>query len=186
MDRRWLNLEFIDPSPFLVKSNALVVGSGLFKLSDWRKLLYERRVRPIVEDRRCAIFCYGLSSATGARIRFAEFESADYDYVLFVEHNGQSNFVALQMKQLPSEHLNPSATIEQQIKKLKKYADSSNLVVAIHISRNVEIDVASLDLAELPIGELWLFGQTSPESWRILGNLRSDNPCSIQFTLPKT
>ena len=186
MDPRWPKLKFIDPSPFLVKSNALVVESGIFRFSNWRKLLYDRRLRPIVEDRRCAIFCYGLSSATGARIRFAEFECSDYDYVLSFEHDDQLSFAALQMKQLPSEHLNSSATIEQQIKKLKKYASSSDLVVAIHVGRNVEIDLAALDLTDLPIGELWLFGQTSDNSWRMLGDLLSSDPCSIAFTLPKT
>jgi hypothetical protein len=187
-DRRWLKLSFKDPLPYLTQMQGMLNKSGVFKFSNWKEILRNRKLRNIWEDRRCAIFCYGLSKTTDSKIFFSNFESSDYDYVLAIEHSNNKWFVPLQMKQLVSTEVNSSTNIQQEINKLKKYTTSQDLVVAIHINRVVEFGIEDLDLSGLNIRELWFFGHFPSDKykWRIIGNALSPDPKELLFSLPKT
>jgi hypothetical protein len=187
-DRRWFKLGYKNPLRYLIEMQDVVIKSGILNHPSSQKILNDRKLRPLKEDRRCAIFCYGLGITTNSKIVFSSFESSDYDYVLCIEHNNNKWLVPLQMKQLVSAEVNPSASIQSEINKLKKYADSKNLVVAIHINRFVEYSIQDLDFSELNIGELWFFGNFPEDKykWRIHGNILSANPKELVFQLPKT
>lgn len=187
--REWSKLSFIDPAAYL---------AGLRKML--RELIPQlqphaafamktRPAREMREDQRCAIFCYGMARVSGATIKFSDTERSDYDYILSVAHNGAYSFVPLQMKQLVPESVNSGTTLQCEINKLKrKYVVSSDLVVAIHVNRLGFTVIEDLDLSNLKIGELWLFGVSDPENseWRIIGNLLGPQKNAVTFQLPAT
>ncbi len=118
---------------------------------------------------------------------FSDFEDSDYDYVLTFEDEGSFHFVPLQMKQLPPNEVNSKVTLQEQVEKLKKYASSSDLIVAIHVNRDVEVELAELVLDGLNIGQLWIFGNCTPDGrkWRLTGDLLHGERCSTEFDLPE-
>lgn len=184
--REWSKLPFIDPATYLAGAREML-RELIPKLQPHVAFaLKSRPARKMREDERCAIFCYGMATVSGATIKFSDMERSDYDYILSVLHNGTHSFVPLQMKQLVSESVNANTTLQSEIEKLKKYVDSPNLVVAIHVNRVGVTVLDDLDLSNLKIGELWLFGVSNPEEreWRIIGNLLGTRPSAVTFQLP--
>jgi hypothetical protein len=188
IDARWKKLGFVDPERFLTEMPKALKESGLYSLPDWKEILNRRGLRYIKEERRCAIFCYGLQAATGAKVRFANFEASDYDYVLALEHQQRKWCVPLQLKQLVSTEINSRTDLQSEIDKLRKYATSPDLVVAMHINREGTFSPADLDFSGLSIRELWFFGNRAKNNsqWRILGDVLLRNPKELLFNLPES
>ena len=117
---------------------------------------------------------------------FSDYESSDYDYVGIYENNGAMQAFPIQLKQLVPDRLNPSTTLQAEIDKLKKYSGSSDLVVAIHVNREIHLKPQDIDIQGLKIKEIWLFGQLDLDSldWVLIGNLMTTNPIAYIFQLP--
>ena len=107
----WASLKFIDPTKFLIGLDKLFDSSGIRKYKNPSDLLLDRRVREIVEDQRCAIFCHGVGQALGTKILFSPYESADYDYVGAYQHNGLVRMFHIQWKQVVPDRLNSSTCV---------------------------------------------------------------------------
>lgn len=169
----------------LVGLDDLFESVGIKKYKHPADILLTRRLRHISEARRCAIFLHGVGQALNKKILFATNENADYDYVGAYEQNGAISRFPIQLKQLVPDRLNPSTDLQAEIDKLKKYSGSSDLVVAIHINRNMHLKSQDLDVSKLKIKEIWLFGQLGPGSktWLLFGNLMSVNPNAYTFQL---
>ncbi len=183
---RWKSLKFINPEKFLRGIQAPqseLDGQSIYGVSSQ---LRDRRVRSIEEDRRCAAFCYGFGAVTGKRVLFSDFESSDYDYVLSAEHEGHAHFIPLQMKQLVPEWRSATTSLQLEIDKLAKYRTSSDLVVAIHVNRRVNIQIEKLDLSSLNINELWLFGVLDQkyQEWLLLGDIKKPTYGAYRYKLP--
>jgi hypothetical protein len=179
----WSKLKYADPSKFLLDADTLFITSGLKRFKNSTDILLDKRLRPLYEDWRCAVFCHGAGQALGAKILFARLESADYDYVGAFEHpDGLARF-PIQMKQLVPERLNDATNLQIEIDKLKKYTDAKDLVVAIHVNRKVNLRPEKLNVSGLRVKEIWLFGQLQPNTWLLTGNLMG-NPSSYKFRFP--
>jgi len=185
-DPAWKKLRFMNPGRFLLGIEVPVQELGGISIYDAAKRFNNRQARPIEEDRRCAILCHGISVASGRKVLFSSFEASDYDYVLAAEHEGHAHYIPLQMKQLVPESKNPTTSLQAEIDKLKKYATSSDLVVAIHINRRVSVDLDKIDVSNLTIHELWLFGPIASPSgpWCIIGDIKKSNWHAHEFALP--
>jgi hypothetical protein len=184
----WKNLKFINPTRLLLGLDELFDATGIKKYKNPAGLLLHRDVREIAEDRRCAIFCHGAGQALNAKILFAPFESSDYDYVGAYSIGSSFHMFPIQLKQVAPSRLNARGSVRAEIAKLKKYVDSQDLVVAMHINQKVHLTPADTDVSGLRIKELWLFGQMSEDArqWLLLGNLMGSSPVAYQFQLPAT
>lgn len=125
----------------------------------------------------------------GMKVLFSMVERSDYDFVATYEQDGIQHFVPVQLKELvPLETVpnRPLPQLQDEINKLKKYADAEDLVVAIHANRDITIEPRSLQLPALKLGALWLFGGTdlTQERWMLMGNLLQSNPVVSYFDHP--
>ena len=59
--------------------------------------------------------------------------------------------------------LNPNASVQAAVNALTKYIDSDDLVVAIHLDRQILFDPAQLIVPDLSSAELWVFGALEPD-----------------------
>jgi hypothetical protein len=74
---------------------------------------------------------------------------------------------------VPSE-LNPNLSLQDLFAGIAKtYPTSSETVVAIHANRVETIDFPTLEIPELPVAQLWVFGSTRDDQseWVIVGDL---------------
>lgn len=185
-DPAWAKLKYINSTKLLLGMDKIFDASGLKKHRHASDILLDRRIRDIAEDRRCAIFCHGAGQALGTEILFSPYEHADYDYVGAFKHNGRIHTFPIQLKQLVPDRLNPITSLQREISKLVKYADAENLVVAFHINRKIHMIPQELDVSNLKVKELWLYGclQDQANCWLLFGNLMSASPHAYTFQLP--
>jgi hypothetical protein len=174
-DPRWDVLSYWNPAKVLRGLDRLFDSVGLRRFRHPGDLLLSRQVRQIAEDRRCALFLFGAGQVLRRRILFAPCECRDYDYVGAYEINGRVYRFPIQLKQLVPNRLNASTDLQREVAKLKKYGTSPDLVVAIHINRQIHLQPQLLDLSGVKVKELWLFGQfgARKRTWLLIGNLMS-------------
>ena len=161
-DPRWDTLSYWNPAKVLKRLDGLFDSVGLRKYRHPGDLLLSRRVRPIAEDRRCALFLFGAGRVLRRRILISTFENRDYDYVGAYELNGTVRRFPIQLKQLVPNRLNAATNLQREVEKLKKYGTSPDLIVAMHINRQMHLQPQYLDLSGVKVKELWLFGQCGP------------------------
>lgn len=185
--REWKNLEFLDSEKFLIGLKQIYDDLPMDRMPRNFASLRRRDVRHIGEARRCALFCYGVGQLLGVKISFADHESKDYDYVGVYTHNGRRSYVPIQMKEFVPAGINPKAQLQGEIDKLRKYRDSSDLVVAMHINRNGFFRLSELDFSGLSIKELWFFGakEDSAQNWLVIGNLLKQSAVWHEFRHPE-
>lgn len=133
-----------------------------------------------------AIFCHLISLATGQKIYFSREERSDYDSI-FTWNDGVSQcFAPVQLKELVPAYTNANANLKEILHKLSKYSGRSDLIVGIKLNREETIDFSSLDTANLPIRELWMFGATreSQSHWSLFGEVMSGKIFQHEYELP--
>lgn len=184
--REWQKLEFMNSEKFLIGLKQIYDDLPMDRMPRDFASLRRRDVRHIGEARRCALFCYGVGQLR-VKILFADYESKDYDYVGAYVHAGKLSYVPIQMKEFVPVGINPKTQLQTEIDKLRKYQDSSDLVVAMHINRKCFFRLSELDFTGLPIKELWFFGakEDSAEDWLVIGNLLKQNPVWHEFRYPE-
>jgi len=184
----WTSLTYMNPEELLLRTDKILDDSGIKKYKNFSDILLNRRTRNMLEDRRCATFCHGLGQILDKKILFANYESADHDYIGAYKNNGELHTFPIQLKQLVPDRLNPSTSLQNEISKLKKYTDAQDLVVAIHVNRGVHIKPNELDFSEVTAKEVWIFGQLKNDvkTWLLFGNLMTCKPNSYTFQLPTT
>lgn len=177
---------FLNPELFLVKFRELYDSLPMTRMPRDLASLRAREVRHMGEARRCALFCYGVGQLLGVKILFADYESSDYDYVAAYERDGAVVYVPVQMKEFVPVSVNPNADLQREINKLRKYCNSPDLVVAIHLNRTGFVRLSELDLSGLPIKELWFFGaKDAQDDWMVLGNLLKSDARWHDFRYPR-
>jgi hypothetical protein len=131
----------------------------------------------IPKGRRSQQYWTRLSSHTASYlfperdVCFAPFEARDYDFVLRFGPADQPIYCPVQLKVLVSVDVSTELTPEILLSGLGKYADASNLVVAVKIDRP-GIDPRKFKIPQLRVGELWFFGQHSAttDGWSLYGD----------------
>ena len=185
--RAWQKLQFREVAAILTGYADVEQHPQLGQLPAKVRNLRTRALKPFLELRQAAILCYGVAQVLEVPVYLAQSEADDYDFVAAYRIDGTIHYVPLQMKELVPSHLNSQATLQAELNKLKaKYRSSGDLVVGVHINRRVELVLSELDLSDLDIGELWLFGSDRPDGseWFAMGNLLDANPKEVRFSIP--
>ena len=183
--RLYSSLAYGDPSGFLLKLRELepkIASSGIDRTL---RTLRTNALKPWRELREAALFSHFMSERLGSRVRIAKSESQDYDFVASWEFGDTRMFSPVQIKELVPEHLNPHAERERVMASLSKYVSSPDLTVAIHLNKRIQFDLSSIEVPNLSIASLWLFGSISPDSsrWGLWGDLLAE-PLGTQHDYP--
>jgi len=186
LKRQWRSLDYRDPRPTLKRLRVKRRGFPAQGRGDPLHHLRSGRDRLARERHQAALLAHGIAQAVLKRkVRFALSEDADYDCV-FRWHEGPSpTFMPVQLKEVVPDTLNPDASLDEIVQKLTRYAASSSLVVGIHLNRLGIDQLDQLDVPDLNLRELWVFGATgrAPNEWAIYGNVL-DRPKLYVFEYP--
>lgn len=82
-------------------------------------------------------------------VSYAHCEESDYDFVASYCYEDALNYVPIQVKELVPETLNSEAALNKEIGKLSKYADSTDLCIAIHLNRAESVNFSELEIPRL-------------------------------------
>jgi len=181
----WHAFEYFDSREILLRLGKIERGLDSRSIPDRVIQLRTRGLRPFNERRQGALFCYGISCLIGRPIAYAPVEDEDFDCVARWADDDVMHYTPIQLKELPPNDLNPGASLEAELAKLAKYVSSPQLCVAYYLNRQFHFDPSTLRIPKLPIGELWMFGATSPDKsrWRIWGDLLA-SPASTEYVYP--
>jgi hypothetical protein len=186
--RGYSKLEYGDPRGFL---EALAPFDAAVSASDLPSNLKHLRTNELKASRECrdaAIFCLGMSQVLNTDVRFSPSEAQDYDFVATWEVNEIRHFCPIQLKEFVSSELNSKATIQAVLSSLSKYADSSDITVAIKIGRNVHFEPSDLQVPSgLSIAAIWVYGAITPDQleWALWGDFTQGSTEGIIFHIPR-
>ena len=171
----WKKLKYRDPRRGVLVYWFRQVVSELpnvpAKIRDWRV----RALRKYSEEKQAALFCYGMNKCfpdqnleyampQAAKELKLRDENRDYDCVMRRKPSDAEDYqyLPLQLKEVVSDEINPFSSVEAELQKLIfRYPKSRNLVVALWVNRDGEIDFDRLVIPKLGILDLRLFGYTS-------------------------
>jgi hypothetical protein len=184
--RKFWQYDYKDPASWLRQLRQMethIARSGLpYKIRSLRT----HRLRKWQESRQAALFSYGIRErCSDCHVDFALVEDADYDAVVRCHSRDEVVFTPVQLKELPPRSVGrDSASLEYIFEKLRRYTDSSNLIVAIHLNRRFKGPIDNLPL--LPIGGLYFFGAADPRqrTWQLTGDVLSDDCSTSTFVYP--
>ncbi len=170
--REWGNLEYHDPKFVLRELRKIQIENADKQLDEKVRNLRTNSLKKPREGRAAALFCIGISKCMEVEVIFSLTESQDYDFVVCWKKDDALNYASVQLKELVPEQLNPDADINDLLTKLKKYADSSKLIVAICLNRRFHLDCSKLNLEGLNIAGLYTYGAVSKDQnkWVLHGD----------------
>ena len=182
MIRKFEKLKYSDPEkvlPQLIEVQRTIRNSNL---TEKEKNLRTPKLKKHREGWEAAIFTYGLSKILGTKVYFTPHEDSDYDIVTMWKKEDEVAFTPVQIKEIVPEKLNPYTNINKEIAKLTKYND---VCVAIHINRSGKLELEKIEIPNLKISQLWLFGASSEDQskWFIAGDILN-NPGISEFKYP--
>lgn len=183
--REWLKYSYLDPKKILIGLRNIEQDYPLSELRYEAASLRTRELRPFGEGRQAALFCYGMGIALGVEVYFAQVERQDYDIVAHFVADNESHFVPIQLKEWVPDFLPNAGTLQDEVAKLSKYADSTDLVVAFHLNRTTRLELDHL-VVPTTVAELWFFGAMDPKQkrWHLIGNLLSPQYRAYEFEYP--
>lgn len=184
--RELQSLPYIDPERLLVDLRRIEQELPLQTLRYAESSLRTRELKRFGEGRQAALFCYGMSKLLGLQVKFAQAESKDFDIIARYVANDEVSYVPVQLKEWVPGSVNPQASLQREIDKLAKYADSKDLVVAFYLNRRAHVTFSELQLPEDRLGELWFFwaADSSQSRWTLSGNMLDANARSYDFLYP--
>jgi hypothetical protein len=181
-------LQYGDPKGYLESLALLEAEVSASDLPLTVKHLRTNRLKSERERRDAAIFCIGMSQALNSKVRFSLIEAQDYDFVATWQSSDTRHFCPIQLKELVSHELNPTASIQAVLRGLLKYVDSDDLTVVIKIGRNKRFEPSELHLpSQLSIAALWIFGSLTEDQteWALWGNFVQGSSDGIKFRIPR-
>jgi hypothetical protein len=185
--REWIKLTYYRPRRILdglrrIQQSGLLDGLP-YKVASLRT----HKLKLQLEGRQAALFCHGVSARLGREVSFALFESSDYDIVAKFEDGGITKMVPVQLKELPPFEVHAPVELQHILDKVgRSLPDSKDLVVAIHINRDInDLRPAELRLPD-GLGEIWLYGakDRSQQSWYLIGDLLKAPNLVSDFSYP--
>jgi len=172
--REWEKFDYNDPEEFLRQLRNLEVEVSLSDLPDRVKALRTNKLRFLNENRQAALFATGLITLNGYdNLDFTSSENADYDAIFRRIENDTIIYTPIQLKELVPKRWNSKAALREIVKKLRKYSDSHDLVVAIFHNQKNENSQLNLTIPkDLNIGGLYVYGCCSIDQseWFIAGD----------------
>ena len=184
--RAWLHLHYADPKRILSDLRRIAETHPLEEYDYKVQSLRTRELRKAHESRQAALFALGLGIALDTPVQYAHSENRDYDAIVRYQLVSGVNYLPVQLKEWVPDFLNPSATLQNELDKLTKYVDSSDLAVAFYLNRDATINIQDLRLPYDSVGGLWFFGCIDPtkEKWFILGNMLIPGARRHEFLYP--
>jgi hypothetical protein len=179
-------LDYENPSDCLVRLRSLEIEVALSDLPYKVKSLRINSLKEARELRSAALFCYGLGQRLGHTVFFARGESQDYDFIASWVIGTKQHILPVQLKELVPHELNSDSNLPTLIQSLKKYTDSTDLTVVIHLNRQTRFESADIQCTSLNIGGLWVFGAATLDQseWNLWGNF-IEEPFVSRFSYPK-
>ncbi|MBO6689282.1 MAG: hypothetical protein JJ931_06035 [Henriciella sp.] len=171
--RQLANLTYHDPEVVLKKLREIEYSLPPRNTTDLARRLRTNGLKSWHETRLAAVFCVGMTSLIGLKIWFAHSENQDYDFVTMWREDESTKFCPVQLKEVAPHDLNPHASIEDVFQSLRRYGDSSDLVVAVSISQQTTFDPSCLKIPkDLTVKEFWVFGTLAPDQskWALWGD----------------
>lgn len=191
MNRLWLRnaekLTFVDPTPYLIQLRRLEIDIALSDVPPIVKALRTNSLKAAREQRQAAVFCHGMGQRLGHKVYFAAHEEQDYDFIASWIAGEERHFAAVQLKEVVPKERNPRGSVEAILAGLAdKYPDSDGLTVAIHLNQEGRFEPSLIQVQELRIESLWVFGCTAPNQslWTLWGNFIESEPYGTQFSYP--
>jgi len=182
----WTKLEYFDPK--VVLPNLREIREQV-SMTDTPEKIASLRTSVLKSEREswdAAIFSQLLSLTIGKKIFFSRYQDSDFDSIFTWDDNGTQCYAAIQLKELVPEHTNATATLNDILMKLNKYSGHNDLIVGIKLNRRESFDFMSLNIKNLQISELWMFGLTSESqnNWSLFGEFLSGEPRQYEYNLP--
>ncbi len=184
--RTFQNMRFVDPRSFLVNLRKLEIEVAQTDMPSQIKSLRTNPLKKTRERREAALFCVGMSQRIGRTVYFASHEDQDFDFVATWVDADSQHFARVQLKEVVPTSLNQGAALESVIQGLKKYTDSSDLTVAIHLNQIGRFEPDALKLQQLKVASVWVFAAATVDQslWSLWGNFKEDHPYGTQFSYP--
>jgi hypothetical protein len=184
--RKWQALPWRDPRRDLVnlgRAQADFLERGISVTHDD---LRQHGLKPHLERKQGALFAHFVSHAIlKAPIAYAMVEEEDYDCVLKWKIDQRNRYARVQLKEIVPPHINPNATIESELAKLRKYPTSNQTIVAVHINQEGPLVWSSIAKPTTSVAEIWLYSALTPDQslWFLYGDLL-DRPQGFEIPWP--
>lgn len=185
--RAFRKLKYFDPTDVLGQWRRLQIEVAQSDTPAEVRNLRTRELKGLAEMRQGLLFCLGMSERLGLPVRFAQSEASDYDGVAYWSVDDIAHFSPIQLKELPPETLNPTASVQTILDGLAKYADSEELSVAICVNRNGTVDLNALRLPNVKFAGVWMFAAANPEQteWVLYGDLQDAVRTETRYRQPE-
>ena len=186
--RSFDKLTYHDPRQVLLAYREIEEKIALSDLPRSVKELRTQELKLSREIRSAAIFFYGISLRMQQHFAFTAHEAQDHDFVMRWPSDDHMHYAPVQLKEVPPAHLNPNATVQGIVDKLRaKYVDARDLAVIIHVNQNGEFDPRTLQTEGLGLASLWMFHACAPHSaeWTLWGNFLETPLLSSTFKYPE-
>jgi hypothetical protein len=182
---RWSKFRYHDPRTVLIALRELEIEVARSDLDERVKSLRTNKLKKHREFREAAVFCHALGFIQNKTIHFARCEEEGYDFIMLQPDGDRLLFSPLQIKELVPSALNVQSSLDEILAGLGRYASASDTVVAIHINRRMRMDLKTITLPDIPVGQIWLFGGADdvPMEFALYGDLCRE-PQLYQFALP--
>ena len=181
-------LAFKNPAEYLRLLRRFERVVALSKLSYHQRALRKHGLRVHKEQREAALLCCAFAALTGNQTyEFASHEQADYDAAFRCREGNLHCYTLVQLKEVVPSHLDPQASIEREVSKLAKYADSEDLVVGVFVNQyNKPFELRRLKIPSVKVSQVWAFGSCSLDQsrWFLFGDLLSE-PEYLEFEYPR-
>ena len=180
----WAKLRFHSPSRLLVKLRPALNALAESSLPEKTKKFRNGNQKTDREILQAAIFTHGISETLGIpTLEFAMSENQDCDCVSRYIEDGTEHYTPIQLKEFVPEKLRPRISLDEELGKLAKYTNSSDLIVAYYFNRTAKFPL--IKIPRLQIGELWFYGCSTPDfsKWCLIGDCMK-TPAEREFSLP--
>lgn len=185
---KWRELDFRDSERELIRLRRVEIYTASSLVSEKVRTLRTHDTKKLKESRQAALFCYGVKKAVREKVYYSMIEDEDYDFVAYWKKDETQHFAPTQIKEIVPAKLNPKQSIDEEIKKLKKYKGSDDLSVIILINREIKkLDLLKIDCSELSVKALWIYGCVSRDqsTWFLSGNFIESNPYYFEYEYPE-
>jgi hypothetical protein len=131
------------------------------------------------------LLAYGLSKALDTEVMVVRGEIEDYDCALRAVGDEGYQFVGVQLKEFPPEHLDPELTLQGFLDRLST-GPSTDACLLIRLNRQGHIPDEALSAPTLPYAEAWYLWATSPDGrdWCIYGDAKQQHARRFEFSYP--
>jgi len=182
--RTWASRQFYDPEPVLRQLRAVELDVAQSNTPELIRRLRTNKLKTEREGRDALLFAYGMGYVVDGKVLVAPGEVEDCDFITRTRTGDTDYFSCVQLKELAPGDLNPSHTLDSLVAELSGLP-RSDAVLAIHLNRRGQIQLATLAAVRVPFAERWYFWAATPDAreWRLYGDAMG-SPLLYEFRYP--